>query len=446
MNLKHPFHLTPAVAVLLGFFGLILTGTLLLMLPIASTVAGTPSFLTTLFTATSSTCVTGLIAVDTATSWTMFGQIVILLLIQIGGMGIVTVAVMLNQIAGRRIGLTSRFFLQESIGAPQLGGIIRLLRFILRTAFVMEGIGACLLAIRFIPEFGPLRGIWYSIFHAISAFCNAGFDLMGYWAPCSSMTKYYSDPLVLGTLMLMVVLGGIGFFVWDDVARNHHHVRQYTLQTKVILTTTAVLLIGPFLWFWLCEFIHWDQLSHGQQVLSALFQTVSPRTAGFNSVELNQLGGGSKLLTILLMLVGGSPSSTAGGIKTTTLAVLLLALRAGFTSDNEIHIYGRRIPASVITRTLVVSILYATLFLSASLILTQLEPVTMVESLFECASAIATVGLTLGITGGLGAASKVILILLMYLGRVGGLTLVYAVTGGRKRLHHTLPEESIGIG
>ena len=421
--MKLPFRLTPAHAVLLGFAGIILLGTLLLMLPFASPGPGGASFLTALFTATSSTCVTGLVAVDTATGWSLFGQAIILLLIQIGGMGVVTVAVALNQIAGRKIGLSSRFFLQESMGAPQLGGIVRMLRFILRTMLAMEGIGACLFAIRFIPDYGLLRGTWYSIFHAISAFCNAGFDLMGHWQPYSSMTRYADDPLVLGTVMALIVLGGIGFFVWDDIAKNQWHFRNYTLQTKVVLTTTALLLILPFLWFWLCEFVHWNGMSTGKQALSALFQTVSPRTAGFNNVDLNQLSGGSKLLTILL-----------------------LALRAAFTSDHQVHCFGRRIPAQVITRTLVVSVLYGTLFLVASMALIQLEPVTMEEALFECASAIGTVGLTLGITPELGAVSKGILILLMYLGRVGGLTLVYAVSGTGKRLHYTLPEESIGIG
>ena len=337
--MKLPFRLTPAHAVLLGFAGIILLGTLLLMLPFASPGPGGASFLTALFTATSSTCVTGLVAVDTATGWSLFGQAIILLLIQIGGMGVVTVAVALNQIAGRKIGLSSRFFLQESMGAPQLGGIVRMLRFILRTMLAMEGIGACLFAIRFIPDYGLLRGTWYSIFHAISAFCNAGFDLMGHWQPYSSMTRYADDPLVLGTVMALIVLGGIGFFVWDDIAKNQWHFRNYTLQTKVVLTTTALLLILPFLWFWLCEFVHWNGMSTGKQALSALFQTVCPRTAGFNNVDLNQLSGGSKLLTILLMLVGGSPSSTAGGIKTTTLAILLLALRAAFTTD--LHSMGQ---------------------------------------------------------------------------------------------------------
>lgn len=446
MNLKLPFHMTPAKVVMLGFLGLILAGTLLLMLPFASVDAGGAGFLTALYTATSATCVTGLIVVDTATSWTLFGQVVIIMLIQIGGMGVVTVAVALSQIAGRRIGLSSRFFLQEAIGAPQLGGIIRLLRFILRMTFTIEGIGACLLAIRFIPQFGLLRGIWYSIFHSISAFCNAGFDLMGRSAPFSSLTNYTGDPLVTLTIAALIVIGGIGFFVWDDLARNKYHVRSYTLQTKLVLTTTALLIFLPFLWFFFCEFNTWEGFSMGKRFLASLFQAVTPRTAGFNTIDEASMSGGSRLLTICLMLIGGSPSSTAGGIKTTTLAVLFLSLRSGFRGSGEVHCYNRRIPQAVLLRTLVVAVLYGSMFLLAGLAISQLEPILLIEALFECSSAIGTVGLSLGVTAHLHVISKLILILLMYFGRIGGLTMVYAVSGGTKRLTHSLPEESIGIG
>lgn len=274
--MKLPFRLTPAHAVLLGFAGIILLGTLLLMLPFASPGPGGASFLTALFTATSSTCVTGLVAVDTATGWSLFGQAIILLLIQIGGMGVVTVAG--SPEPDRR---TEDRPLQPLLfagvhGRTPTGGHRPKASLYLRTMLAMEGIGACLFAIRFIPDYGLLRGTWYSIFHAISAFCNAGFDLMGHWQPYSSMTRYADDPLVLGTVMALIVLGGIGFFVWDDIAKNQWHFRNYTLQTKVVLTTTALLLFLPFLWFWLCEFVHWNGMSTGKQALSALFQTVSP--------------------------------------------------------------------------------------------------------------------------------------------------------------------------
>ena len=445
MNVAFCFRLTPAKIVLRGFLALILFGTCLLMLPAASVQPGGAGFLTAFFTATSATCVTGLIVLDTATGWTLFGQLVILTLIQIGGMGVVTVAVSLSQIAGKRIGLASRFLLPESIGAPQIGGIIRLLRFILRMTLTFEGIGACLFAIRFVPQYGLLRGIWYSVFHAISAFCNAGFDLMGHRAPFSSLTGYVGDPLVNCTTMALIVVGGIGFFVWEDLSKNKFHFRAYTLQTKLVLTVTGLLIVLPTLWFFCWEFDSWD-LTLGQRFWASLFQAVSPRTAGFNTVDLAQLNGGSKLLTICLMLVGGSPSSTAGGIKTTTLAILLLSVRAGFKGNNEVHCYGRKIPQQVILRALVVTVLYGAMFLVAGLCISQLEPILLSESLFECASAIGTVGLTLGVTNQLHGVSQLILILLMYFGRVGGLTMVYAVSGGSKRPRHTYPEESIGIG
>lgn len=439
------FRLTPAKIVLLGFLGLILAGTCLLMLPAASVQAGGAGFLTALFTATSATCVTGLVVLDTATGWTLFGQVVILTLIQIGGMGVVTVAVSLSQVAGRRIGLASRFLLQESMGAPQLGGIIRLLRFILRAALIIEGAGACLFAIRFIPQYGLPRGIWYSVFHSISAFCNAGFDLMGHTAPFSSLTGYEDDPLINFTVMALIIVGGIGFFVWEDLVKHKYHFRSYTLQTKLVLFTTALLIALPTLWFFFWEFDSWG-LSPGRRFLAALFQAVTPRTAGFNTVDLAALNGGSKLLTICLMLVGGSPSSTAGGFKTTTLAVLLLSVRSGFQGNSEVHCCGRRIPQQVIVRALMVTVLYGFVFLAAGLCISQLEPILLSEALFECASALGTVGLTLGVTTQLCTASKVILILLMYLGRVGGLTLFYAVSGGTTRPRHSYPEESIGIG
>lgn len=445
MNVAFCFRLTPAKIVLRGFLALILFGTCLLMLPAASVQPGGAGFLTAFFTATSATCVTGLIVLghghrldafwaagdpDPDPDW-RYGC---------GYRGRILVPD-----CRETDRLASRFLLQESIGAPQIGGIIRLLRFILRMTLTFEGIGACLFAIRFVPQYGLLRGIWYSVFHAISAFCNAGFDLMGHRAPFSSLTGYVGDPLVNCTTMALIVVGGIGFFVWEDLSKNKFHFRAYTLQTKLVLTVTGLLIVLPTLWFFCWEFDSWD-LTLGQRFWASLFQAVSPRTAGFNTVDLAQLNGGSKLLTICLMLVGGSPSSTAGGIKTTTLAILLLSVRAGFKGNNEVHCYGRKIPQQVILRALVVTVLYGAMFLVAGLCISQLEPILLSESLFECASAIGTVGLTLGVTNQLHGVSQLILILLMYFGRVGGLTMVYAVSGGSKRPRHTYPEESIGIG
>ena len=439
-------HMTPARLIALGFLAIILVGTGLLMLPVAS--KGAPAgFLDALFTSTSATCVTGLIVRDTFTGWTLFGQLVILSLIQVGGLGLMTMFTLLSFALGKHLGLYNRKVLMQSAGTISLNGIGRLIRRIIPFSFVFELLGAALLAIRFVPQFGWVRGCWFSLFHAVSAFCNAGFDLMGVRAPFSSLTAYCNDPLVSLTVCALIVVGGLGFLVWRDIAVNGLRFSKYQLHTKLVLTTTGILLLGGWILFF---FFERDASMAGmtvpQRLLASFFQSVTTRTAGFNTVDLTKLSESGNLLSDLLMLVGGSPGSTAGGIKTTTLAILLLALRAAFTSDHQVHCFGRRIPAQVITRTLVVSVLYGTLFLVASMALIQLEPVTMEEALFECASAIGTVGLTLGITPELGAVSKGILILLMYLGRVGGLTLVYAVSGTGKRLHYTLPEESIGIG
>ena len=322
--------ITPARIIITGFALLILTGALLLMLPFSTKGPGGASFLDALFTATSATCVTGLIVQDTALYWTEFGQLIILLLIQIGGMGVVTVAVAVTIFSGKKIGLKQRWVMQESISAPQVGGIVRMTGFILKSLFLMEGIGAALLATRFIPEFGLVKGLWYSVFHSISAFCNAGFDLMGIKSPFSSLTDYTGDPVVSLTIAFLIIIGGIGFMTWKDVRQHGLHLRAFSLQSKLILTTTAGLILIPTLIFFFFEFSRpvWDSLSTGDRILASFFQAVTPRTAGFNSVDLTALSEPSQAVTILLMLVGGAPGSTAGGFKVTTPAVLLATASA----------------------------------------------------------------------------------------------------------------------
>ena len=325
--------ITPAQIIILGFLFLIAVGTALLMLPVSTSGPGGASFLDALFTATSATCVTGLVVQDTALYWSPFGQAVLLVLIQIGGMGVVTMAVAIFIFTGRHISLKQRWVMQESISAPQVGGIVRQTRFILKTALAMEAVGAALLALRFCPQMG-IKGIWYAVFHSISAFCNAGFDLMGVCSgPCSSLTSYTADSLVNIAIILLIVLGGIGFMTWQDFREHKWHLRAMRLQTKVVLSTTVILLAVGFLYFFLYEFRQpqWQSLGAGERFWAALFQTVTPRTAGFNTVDLSQMTPPSQLITILLMLVGGSPGSTAGGFKTTTLAVLLLSSAAVFS-------------------------------------------------------------------------------------------------------------------
>ena len=318
--------ISPAQVIALGFLLIILAGTGLLMLPAASRDGCSVPFLNALFTATSATCVTGLVVYDTWSHWTLFGQAVILTLIQVGGLGFVTIAVFINLLSGKKIGLRQRFLMRESIGLPQMGGVLRATGFLLRWTFTFEAIGAVLLALRFIPRFGFWEGLWYGVFHSISAFCNAGFDLMGQTAPFSSVTGWVGDPLVNLTLILLILVGGLGFVVWLDLYRNGRRWRHYRLQTKLVLTTTAVLLAVPFLLLYFLELRRdvWASLSAGERFWGALFHTVTPRTAGFNTLDYSLFSEPSLLLTIVLMLIGGAPGSTAGGMKMTTLAAVFL--------------------------------------------------------------------------------------------------------------------------
>lgn len=440
--------LTPARIILIGFALLILAGAVLLTMPISTRDGQGASFFDALFTATSATCVTGLVVQDTAQYWSGFGQAVIIVLIQIGGMGVVTVAVAISMLAGRRIGLKERWVMQESISAPQVGGIVRRTRFILTAMLLLEGAGAVLLALRFCPEMG-LRGIWYAVFHAISSFCNAGFDLMGAaGTPFVSLTGYVGDPLVNLTVMGLIILGGIGFLTWGDVRQHKWHLRAYCLQSKLVLVTTAALILVPALFFFCYEFQlpQWDGLTLGEKILGSLFQAVTPRTAGYNTVDLTQLSGPTRMIITLLMLVGGAPGSTAGGFKVTTLAVFLLAARAVFRRQEDLQSFGRRLPIDTLQNAAAILMAYVGLFLLGGLAISCVEGVALGAALFETASAIGTVGLTLGLTPELGGVSRIILIFLMYFGRVGGLTLIYAVLPDSGAVPAQLPQERITVG
>lgn len=441
-------HMAPARIILIGFALLILAGALLLTLPISTRDGQGAAFFDALFTATSATCVTGLVVQDTALYWSGFGQAVILMLIQIGGMGVVTAAAAISMLAGRRIGLKERWVMQESISAPQVGGIIRMTGFILRTALVIEALGALLLAVRFCPQFGLWKGLWYAVFHAVSAFCNAGFDLMGSEVPYSSLTAYVADPLVCLTVAGLIIVGGIGFSTWQDVAGNGRRLRQYRLQSKLILLFTVLLLAGGTLYFGLYEFglPQWEGLDSSERTLAAFFQAVSPRTAGFNSVDLTQMSELGRLVTILLMLTGGSPGSTAGGFKTTTLAVLVLSAWAVFRRRSNAECFGRRLPDAVLRNASAIFWLYLTLFFLGGALICCIDGVPLLDALFESDSAIGTVGLSIVGTANLSAPSHLILIFLMYFGRVGGLTMIYAVTAGNLSVSSQYPQESVTVG
>ena len=419
--------MSPARLIAFGFLAVILIGAGLLMLPFASKVD--VSYLDALFTATSATCVTGLVVLDTYTSWTAFGQAVILTLIQIGGLGLMTIITLFSYALGRRLALYDRKVLMQSAGNLQLSGIGFLMRRIIPFAFVVEFIGACLLSIRFIPEFGVGKGIWYSFFHSISAFCNAGFDLMGGKAPFSSLTDYVLDPLVTLTIAFLIILGGLGFIVWRDLERSRFRWSKFQLHTKLVLVTTAVLIFGGWGLFLIFEWNHsLAGLPVAGKFLAAFFQSVTPRTAGFNTTDLAAMSESGNMLTNVFMLIGGSPGSTAGDIKTTTLAVLILSMIASSRGRRRVNAYHYSIDRDTIRQASSILLVYLSLGIIAILSICAFDPVTVKEAMFESCSALGTVGLTLGITPSLSWGSQIVLILLMYAGRLGCLSfaLVFA--------------------
>ena len=436
-------HITSFQIIILGFLSVIILGSILLMLPVATRDGKGAVFSDALFTATSAVCVTGLVIHDTATYWSMFGQGVILLLIQIGGMGIVTVAVSVAAFSGRKIGLMQRSTMQEAVSAHHLGGIVRLTKFILKITVGIELIGAALLLPAFIRDFGIMKGIWYALFHSISAFCNAGFDLIGVKEPFSSLTSYASQPFFNFTVMALIIIGGIGFLTWEDIKNNKLHFRKYRMQSKVILTVTGILIILPALYFF---FFEYQSLPLGERILTSLFQSVTPRTAGFNTTDLTALSETGRMLITLLMLIGGSPGSTAGGMKTTTIAVLVSSALSVFRKKEDTHFFKRRISDDTVKSAATIFLLYIGLFIGGGMIISRLENIPLLPSLFETASAIGTVGLSLGITSQLGIVSQFILIVLMFFGRVGGLTLIFAAMTKTNANAAKYPQEKITVG
>ena len=426
-----------------SFFGLILAGTLLLMLPISSRARCWTSFSDSMFTAVSATCVTGLIVKDTATYWSLFGQAVILTLIQIGGMGVITIGLTLLRVSGKKIGLWHRSTMQESISAPRVGGIVRLTSFILKTTIIIELAGALLLTPVFCTDFGFFKGLWYSLFHSISAFCNAGFDLQGAREPFSSLTAYSGNIYLNVVIMLLIISGGLGFLVWTDISTNRFRFKKYSLQTKVVLLTSLILIVLPALYFFAFEY---GNLGMGERITSSLFQSVTTRTAGFNTQDLSQMTETGTASMILLMLIGGSPGSTAGGMKTTTVAVLFMAAVTVFSRRTDVQCFKRRISDDAVRNAGAILFMYLILFLTGGMIISNVEGLPLLTCLFETGSAIGTVGLTLGITTKLTLISKILLMILMFFGRVGGLTLIYAAIPSANSQNSRLPLEKIPVG
>ena len=430
----------------LGFFIMILLGTGLLMLPISS--VSPASFGDALFTATSASCVTGLVQQDTGTYWTTFGQMVIIVLIQIGGLGFMTIATLFLLLLRRRMGLRQREVVVEGISYNQLGGFAPFIRRVFLGTLLIEGLGAVLLSVRFAGEMGLGRGIYYGVWHSVSAFCNAGFDLMGpYSGPYSSFTAYAGDPLVSLTICALILVGGLGFLVWDDLVRNKLRWRRYRLQTKVVLTVTAALTLGGGALFFLLER---ENLGAGrplgEQILSALFDAVTPRTAGFNSTDTAALSPGSLLLTIIFMFIGGSPGSTAGGVKTTTVFVVLLHALSGVRRERSANAFGRSIGDGALKKA--TSVLYTNLLLAlaGALVISAVQAMPLTDVLFETFSAIGTAGMTTGITRDLLPLSQAVIIFLMYCGRVGSISFAVALLEKRALPPVTLPQEEITIG
>ena len=433
----------------LGFLAIILIVTALLMLPVSSAAGTMTDPLTALFTATSAVCVTGLVVVDTATHWSLFGKLVLITGIQIGGLGVMTVMALVSMLLGQRIGLRQRTLLQESVASLHIGGIVRLVRRAMIGTALIEGLGVVLLAFRFVPSLGWPRGLGYSLFHSISAFCNAGFDLMGTISgPYTSLESFVSDPLVNLTVIALILVGGIGFFVWDDLIECRFRWKRMQLHTRLVLLLSALLVLVPAALFYAFERTNaMAGLDTGGRVLASLFSAVTPRTAGFDTIATAELSDASALLTLLLMLTGGNPGSTAGGAKTTTMLLVLLLATSMLRREEDVHIMGRRIDMSLMRRACAIVVIYVSLAMVSTLVLCALQPeLALRDVLLEVFSAVDTVGMTTGITRQLGTASRLILIALMYAGRLGSLTFAILIAHRRAPAPVQYPAGQLLIG
>lgn len=448
MKTKIKNSITYPKTVALGFLMLIAVGTVLLMLPIASRSSGAADFTEALFTSTSASCVTGLIVADTYSNWTLFGQIVIICLIQIGGLGFLTILTMFSMFFHRRIGLRERGLLQESVNTMYIGGIVKLMKKILIGTFAVESAGAVLLAVRFIPEMGVAVGIYNSVFTSISAFCNAGFDLMGRYGEYSSLTQFRDDTIVNITIILLILIGGTGFFVWDDITVNKLKFSKYKLHTKLVLISTAVLVVSGTLFFFMTERdTVLEGLRIGSKIKASAFMAVTPRTAGFNTTDIASMSSSGKLLTIILMFIGGNPGSTAGGVKTTTVIIFLLSAWSSLKNRSEINIMKRRLESDVLKRAASVITINITLIIISMLLMSAAQPELDLSDLaIEIFSAIDTVGMSTGITRELNTFSRYIVIFLMYCGRVGSLSFALLFTEQKTPDSLLNPVEKINIG
>lgn len=444
---KQPKRTSTTRLIAAGFALIILAGACLLTLPVSNK-SGYGNFLDSLFTATSATCVTGLIVADTYRNWTAFGQIVILCLIQVGGLGFLTIGAFISVLLKKRIGLQQREQLHESVNTLEIAGVVRLVKKIVRGTLCAELLGAVLLAFRFIPRFGTKQGIYFSVFHAVSAFCNGGFDLMGVDEAYSSLVAFEGDVLVNLVLVVLILAGGIGFIVWDDVMRNGCNFKKYLLHSKIVITATLALTAAGTALFLVTENdAAFAGMSPLEKFLGALFSSVTPRTAGFNTVDTAALSNAGKTITMAMMFIGGSPGSTAGGVKTTSVVVLLFYAAAMVLNKSDINLFGRRLTDEVVKKANAVVVINAGLALIAIIIIMTLQPLLDFEDVaFEVFSAIGTAGMTTGVTRSMCAASRIVLIILMYCGRLGSLSfaLVFAQKNASAAVRQ--PQEKIIVG
>ena len=432
----------------LGFLIIILMGTLLLMLPVSSRSGEAASFLEALFTAASATCVTGLVVVDTFTHWSLFGQIVIICMIQIGGLGFISIGLILAVLLGRKVPLRHRGLMQESVNTLQIGGIVKLTKKMITGTLIFEGIGAVILAIRFSFMMSPGRAIFYGIFHSISAFCNAGFDLLGCYGEYNSLCGFEGDWTINLTISALVIIGGLGFVVWDDISKNGIRIKKYRLHSKIVLAVTTFLLVAGTTLFMIFE---WDNTMAGMDAstrfLASFFSSVTPRTAGMNSVDTGALTPASKLLTMILMFIGGSPGSTSGGAKTTTIFVIVAYLWTTMRGKYGIDVFSRRLKEDVVRKAALVIGVNMILFITGAMVIFAVQPeLGFADVIFEVISGISTVGMTTGITRSLSVASRIVIIVLMYCGRIGSLSFALSFSENKRVVPLQQPEEEINIG
>ena len=419
MNVKKNYSLKYPKIVAAGFAIIILLGSVLLTLPISSK-QGSVAYIDALFTATSATCITGLVPFDTFSSWSVFGQLVILCLIQLGGLGFITVLSLFVNFFRKRMSLKYKMLLKESVGSFHLSEVKGLVKTVIIFTASCELIGTVLLAIRFVPLTNLKRGIYMAVFTSVSAFCNAGFDLMGVFSPSSSLTTVNNDPIILLTISALVIFGGIGFIVWQDLKDKRFKLKLLSVHSKLVLSATAVLLLGGMILFFIFEYNYsFKDMNFGSKLLNSFFCSVTPRTAGFNSVEIREMNPVSQMLTTILMFIGGSSGSTAGGVKTTTIAVLLLCVVANLRNRDEIVVFNYRIALDTVKRAISVTLTnLSEIFIGIIIITLVQSEFSLSDVVFECFSAMGTVGITTGITPNLNTVSQIVIIILMYIGRL----------------------------